>query len=491
MAVARLDIGRVLLALGFAAVCLVFGLISGHDPKLAIGGALAIAFFILAITNLSAGLIVFALLAFFALTPGAIGSLISAQAASLVLALSWLARVASRDTPSSLFWSRHPAITWLAIAFLAWVALSSLWAENPSDTFTVLTQYGLDALLFVIVFEAVRTPAHVKGLLAALVAGGAVAAAYGIIAAPNVASVASSPTAAADLDRLRGTIADPNQLAAVLVVALVLAATLAAITRSPARRMVLIGAGGIALLSIFLTASRGGVVGLVAALLTGICLARGHRAAAVGWALAVVAASVVYVGLFDPGVVQRYSTADGGNGRTDIWKVGWRMVEAHPVRGVGAGNFRDSSVHYVLVQPGAIADSDIIIDEPHFAHNVYLEVLAELGAVGLALFLALVGAAIGTGVQAARRFARAGDGSMELLSRAVVVALVALLAMDFFLSDQFSKQLWLLLALCPALLAIAGRREEPAPAQAERSRRVAPSLRSPGWAGAHPERSAT
>jgi hypothetical protein len=29
--------------------------------------------------------------------------------------------------------------------------------------------------------------------------------------------------------------------------------------------------------------------------------------------------------------------------------------------------------------------------------------------------------------------------------------------MDFFLSDQFSKQLWLLLALCPALLSIAGR----------------------------------
>jgi hypothetical protein len=36
---------------------------------------------------------------------------------------------------------------------------------------------------------------------------------------------------------------------------------------------------------------------------------------------------------------------------------------------------------------------------------------------------------------------------------------VALLAMDFFLSDQFSKQLWLLLALCPAMLSIAAARE--------------------------------
>jgi O-antigen ligase len=348
-------------------------------------------------------------------------------------------------------------------AFLAWVALSALWAEKPGDTSAVLLKYGLDALLFVIAFEAVRTSGHVKALLAALVAGGAMAAAYGIVASPNLSGLAGSPTAAADLDRLGGTIADPNLLAAVLVVSFVLAAALTATTSSPAARWALMGAAGLALLCVFLTASRGGVVGLLAALATGIVLARGRRAAAIAGALAVVAASALYVGLFDPGVVQRYSTADGGNGRTDLWKVGWRMVEANPVHGVGGGNFRDASVHYVLAQPGSIEDSQFIIDQPRFAHNVYLEVLAELGVVGLALFLALVGAAIGTGVRAARRFGRLGDGDMELLSRAVVVALVALLAMDFFLSDQFSKQLWLLLALCPALLAIADRRRDPEP----------------------------
>ena len=131
------------------------------------------------------------------------------------------------------------------------------------------------------------------------------------------------------------------------------------------------------------------------------------------------------------------------------------MAEANLVTGVGAGNFRDSSAHYVLTEPGAIANTEFIIDQPRFAHNIYLEILAELGVIGLALFCALVGAAIGTGVRAARRFGRDGDAEMALLSRAVVVALVALLAMDFFLSDQFSKQLWLLLALCPAMLSIA------------------------------------
>ena len=51
---------------------------------------------------------------------------------------------------------------------------------------------------------------------------------------------------------------------------------------------------------------------------------------------------------------------------------------------------------------------------------------------------------------------------MESCARAVVVALVAVFVADFFVSEQLSKTLWLLLGLGPALLAIAARRPEPA-----------------------------
>src|SRR5262245_29040372 len=149
MAALRVDIERSLLALAFAGLCLGFGILAGLDPQLAIGGALAIGFFGIAMANLTAGLVIFALIAFFSITPGAVGSFVSAQAASLVLALSWLARMATQAMPGRLFWSRHPAITWLAVAFLAWVGLSSLWAENSGDAFAVLVKYGFDALLFV------------------------------------------------------------------------------------------------------------------------------------------------------------------------------------------------------------------------------------------------------------------------------------------------------------------------------------------------------
>ena len=46
---------------------------------------------------------------------------------------------------------------------------------------------------------------------------------------------------------------------------------------------------------------------------------------------------------------------------------------------------------------------------------------------------------------------------MDLLSRILVIGLVGYLAALFFSSQLFEKQLWLLLATAPALLAIAQR----------------------------------
>ena len=130
------------------------------------------------------------------------------------------------------------------------------------------------------------------------------------------------------------------------------------------------------------------------------------------------------------------------------------MVQAHPVRGVGVGNFKSASIHYLL-RPGALQRDEFIVDTPKVAHNTYLQVLAEEGVLGEVLFLSIIGFSLLSMLRAARIYERLGDSSMELLSRALLVALAGVLAADFFISDQFSKQLWLLLALGPALLAIA------------------------------------
>jgi len=72
-----------------------------------------------------------------------------------------------------------------------------------------------------------------------------------------------------------------------------------------------------------------------------------------------------------------------GSGRIDHWRVAAKEVAAHPWLGSGAGTFGEYWFH--------LRPSTTLV---HDAHNVYLEMLAELGPVGLALLVVLLGALI-------------------------------------------------------------------------------------------------
>jgi putative inorganic carbon (HCO3(-)) transporter len=287
-------------------------------------------------------------------------------------------------------------------------------------------------------------------------AGAVVSAFYGIVTpVPETTGV--------DTARLSGAGLDPNQLAALLVAAIALAGAFAAGVKStPVTRASALAVIVFCLAGVLLSLSRGGLVSLGVALVAAVLFGGRWRVGALALLVAVAVSAYTYIAVFtDPAERARITHPQGGTGRTSIWAVGWRMVEAHPLTGVGAGNFPVSSVHYLL-KPGLIQRSDFIVDKPKVAHNLYLGVLAELGVVGLALFLSIIGFSLWCVVSATRQFVRSKDRRMELLSRALFVALVALLAADFFLSEQFSKQLWLLLALGPALMAVS-RRQQPEP----------------------------
>jgi O-antigen ligase len=228
--------------------------------------------------------------------------------------------------------------------------------------------------------------------------------------------------------------------------------------KNPVARLLAMAAVFLFLFGIFYTVSRGGMIALAVAIVAA-CLMSGRyrvQATVVG---VMTALFVVFYFSQIAGVDarDRITTVQGGSGRSDIWTVGWRMVEDKPVTGVGSGNFNVSSIHYLLVQPGAIERDEFIVDHPKVAHNSYLQVLAELGAVGLTMFLLIIGFAFHCALKAARWFGRVGDTDMEIVARASVVALVGILAADFFITEQYGKQLWLLLGLGPALLGVARR----------------------------------
>ncbi len=431
------------------AAAAMFGLLAGIDAKLAVVAALSVAFTAIVIADLAVGVTLFAVLAFVDVLPLGGAALTFTKAAGLLLALSWLANLATNSDTKSDFFTAHPAFGYVLVGLLAWMAVSVLWADYPGGALAALYRWVLQVTLFLIAFTAVRTRRHVIWVLTAFLVGAMISALYGL-------AFPAPPESAEDVTRLGGAGIDPNQLATVMVAALPLAAAFAVgWKRHPGVRLLALAVVGFCAFSVFLSLSRTGLTALAVALIATVLVAGRWRTPAV---LLLVSVSVLAVGYFtfyaSADQRERISVADGGTGRSDIWTVGWRMVEANPVQGVGIGNFSTSSIHYLLA-PGAIRRDEFIVDDPKVAHNVYLEVLAEVGIPGLVAFVAVLLFSLVSTIRAAHGFLRAGDMQMELLARGLCVALVGTFAANFFISGQFSKQLWILLALGPAMLQVA------------------------------------
>jgi O-antigen ligase len=436
------------LALALAAVGL--GLLAGVDPRLGIAAAIGLAFVVLVMGDLTFGLCAFAVVAFLDLLPQLGGSLLSfSKIVGLLLAISWLAKVTSDRETRNDFMAAHPMFTYVLALFVAWAGVSLLWAEDTTLVQTPLMRYALNLVLFLIVFTAVRTPKQLVWTLGAYVVGGTAAAAYGLARPP-------SDVAYYDIQRVAGTLGDPNELASVLVPAIIIALGLAVVLkRAPLIRLMLVGSALICAGGVFLTLSRGGLVALAVALVAAVVVAGRWRAQALVLSLCVAAGVGFWFNFVaSDDQVERVTHIEGGTGRADLWNIGVRMVEDKPVTGVGLGNFQTASVHYLL-EPGVIERDEFIVDQPKVAHNTYLHVVAELGVIGGVMFLAILLFVLGCILRAAREFARMEEKGMELLARTLFVALIGILTADFFISEQFSKQLWLLLGLGPALLGIA------------------------------------
>ena len=448
--VARIDLAQLTRQALVGLVAIGLGVAAGVDPKVAVAGAIGLAFVVLVIGDLTIGLCLFAVVSFLDVLPHIGGSVFSfSKIIGFLLAVSWFAKVSTTTDTRSDFLAEHPAFTYVLALFVGFGALSLTWADNASAGGTPVMRYVLNVVLFLIVYTAVKTPRDFKWTVGAYVTGAVLAAGYGFIAPPQTQNYY-------EVSRVTGTLGDPNQLAAVLVGGIVLAAALSAtIKRSPIIRVGLIGVAVVCTIGIFLTLSRGGLVSLGFALVAAIVVAGRWRIQALALTTLLGVTALLYFGFVaSQDEVARVTSFGRGSGREDIWTVGWRMVQAHPVRGVGVGNFKSASIHYLL-RPGALQRDEFIVDTPKVAHNTYLQVLAEEGVLGEVLFLSIIGFSLLSILRAARIYERLGDSSMELLSRALLVALAGVLAADFFISDQFSKQLWLLLALGPALLAIA------------------------------------
>jgi O-antigen ligase len=441
--------GPAVVGLAVASCAAATGIAAGAHPQLGVEAAVAIALVAAVLANLTLGLCVFTLFSFLDVVNAGGDDLSFLKVAGLLLFLSWYAASATRQRSqeSRSLLGAHPGLLAAGAALVGFSALSIAWAGNAGDAASASERFLLNLLLLPIVFGAVRRREQLIWVVVAFVAGAALSSAVGLLHSAD--------------ERLTGTIGDANEEAAVLVAGLMLAAGLAAgYKRGSPQRMWAALAGVFIFAGLLGTVSRGGLVASGFALAAGAIFGGRWRRQAFVALLAGGALVGGYFAVLAPLEARQHLSSSDTSGRADLWKVGWSMFKDHPALGVGAGNFQDASARYVN-RAGPLTRADLIVDVPHVTHNVYLELLDDLGVPGLIAFLATAIAAISIAELAAVRYERAGDTQLELISRLLILAMIGMLAADFFISDQFSKQLWLLFALPAPLLALAPRPARP------------------------------
>lgn len=322
--------------------------------------------------------------------------------------------------------SPHPLH--LVVALLAVVLLATS-AVHEAEPFTLeyLVRWVPFLVITVVLADVAAREVPVRALLAATVAGAVVAAAGGLI------SVAGGSL------RATGPLEDPNDLAFFLVAALPLLVALPAKGKS---RIVLLLLGTVLVAGTAATFSRGGGIALACALVwliarRGIPVRAVVVTAAVTGVAALVFASAAQAELSR--ALQEKSHIAGTNADTRMlrWQAASRMLADNPVLGVGPGGFR---------QEYAAAGHNAEIDEQTpVAHNLFLEVAAELGVPGFALLVAFVAVGFVASERALRRVADRREAV------AVQAALIAVLVASIFLSEQYYLPLWSLVALAVAI----------------------------------------
>lgn len=350
-----------------------------------------------------------------------------------------------------------------AIAFVGCAILSiplGFWPGGSVEVFFDLL--GKSLVVFILIASVVDTPRRLKILIGSMIGFGTVAAVYAVI---QYRTGMLDPTGQRIAGFQSPLATNPNDLALTLNILLGLGLGLLPVVHRRHRRMLLMAAIGFLLAGIVASFSRGGFVTLgVVGIAWAVQAVRTRGIKAIGILLLV---ALVFAVVAPPEYVNRLATifdaeADESGSASERWEVmatALGYIAERPLFGMGLGNSR----HVTVVRGGLDRE----------AHNAYLKAGAELGVVGLAVYVLFVLSAY-TAARTVRRRALRRPGGAELASLAGGVQLAVL---AFAVGALFSPVPYHFYFYYPAGLAVAlttmlarfdaeAAADEPAPAEA-------------------------
>jgi O-antigen ligase len=291
----------------------------------------------------------------------------------LAVALVWVATVVVTRK------LRKPDTFHIAASlYVLWNMLSVLWSTDVNRTLVQVTSYIQLLGLAIILWDLCTTRRAMLAMLQMYILGGFV------LLGNTLINYTSGSTYYYERFSANGT--NPDDLGLILAlglpVASYLASSIPASKFTSLLRLANYAYIPAALLGIALSGTRTALLAALPGLIFSIAsLKRPRLWTRTAIFISMIGAGIVLLPFIPTASLQRLGTTGselaGGdlNGRASLWRQGFASFEEHPLVGVGANMFR--SVDSI----GKVA------------HNSYLSVAVELGLIGFALFMLMIGIA--------------------------------------------------------------------------------------------------
>lgn len=343
-----------------------------------------------------------------------------------------------------------PPLWQLGAVFLVCSFLSAFVSKDMAFSFmNWALQPLMYALVYLLIYTTVSTEKEKEKALYAFLAGAVVTVVYGFFQYANAADMAADMEAQSWVDperfpllrrRMYSTLENPNLFGAYLLMIISILTAFTLRERAVKKKTVFAVILFSLLLCLALTYSRGAWVSL-AAIVLGLTLFYDKRFGLLFLLVPVVLA------FYHGQVVERFLSLFSGEDtsvdlRFALWESTMAMIEEHPLLGVGWGAYFLSYPDYNFF----IQEEGVLI---FHAHNMYLNMLAEVGIPGGMAFLL---AFFAQGILCWRNYRHGNDSftkSMGLGGVLMVMALSVISMGDHVLfSRSVSFCFWSLSALC-------------------------------------------
>jgi putative inorganic carbon (HCO3(-)) transporter len=387
---------------------------------------------------------------------------------------------------------RGGTVFYLMLLLLMVQLLSTFGAQDASIAAKHMLTFATEGiLLYFLVINAVTTRRGLTNAIAAALSAAALLAALSVYQAvthsydQQFAGLAqrdleldedrpTTPTAGAPRsgvrlsDRAAGPVGDPNRYAQILLVLLPLATFRVLSEHRWLRRVVILGSASLLLCGVLLSYSRGAFVTI--ALMIALLVVLGTiRLLHVAAGTLLIALAVPFLA---PSYYDRIQTLIGAQGlvtndasvqtdrvfqgRATEMLASFYVFLDHPLLGVGPGQYMPFYSEQYQLNPDVQFRQ---VATHRRGHNLYLEMAAETGLIGIVVFVSMPLILL-RHLWRARRMCEMSQPELAGLATAFCFSIIAYLGTGVFLHLAFERYYWLLLALATAALHVIRRERD-------------------------------